>query len=198
MEIYILRHGQTVWNKSRLLQGSRDIELCEEGKAVARERRDQLKDVDFDVIYSSPLKRAYETACIIRGDRDIPIIKDDRLREINFGENEGKSAIELEKDRSNPFSRFFHDPANYEAPKDGESFSDVCKRTREFVQEVIEPARNKYNRVLIAGHGAMNKGMLCYILNHGIEDYWSGSLQKNCGIIIIELDENGYRQIGEI
>ena len=82
MEIYILRHGQTVWNKSRLLQGSRDIELCEDGRSVARERRDQLKDVDFDVIYSSPLKRAYETACIIRGDRDIPIIKDDRLREI--------------------------------------------------------------------------------------------------------------------
>ena len=88
MEIYILRHGQTVWNKSRLLQGSRDIELCEDGRSVARERRDQLKDVDFDVIYSSPLKRAYETACIIRGDRDIPIIKDARLREINFGENE--------------------------------------------------------------------------------------------------------------
>ena len=43
MEIYILRHGQTVWNKSRLLQGSRDIELCEDGRAVARERRDQLK-----------------------------------------------------------------------------------------------------------------------------------------------------------
>lgn len=97
MEIYILRHGQTVWNKSRLLQGSRDIELCEEGRAVARERCDQLKEVDFDVIYSSPLKRAYETACIIRGDRDIPIIKDDRLREINFGENEGKSVIELER-----------------------------------------------------------------------------------------------------
>lgn len=198
MEIYILRHGETVWNKSRLLQGSRDIELCDDGRAVAVERRKQLKDIDFDVIYSSPLKRAYETACIVRGNRDIPIIKDDRLREINFGVNEGKSVIELQKDKSNPFCKFFDDPANYEAPEEGESLLDVCKRTKEFVQEVIEPQRDKLNRILIAGHGAMNKGMLCYLLNHGPEDYWSGNLQKNCGIIIVELNKDGYRQIGEI
>ena len=85
MNIYIARHGETIWNKSRLLQGSKDIELCDDGRAIAYERAKQIADVDFDIVYSSPLKRAYETACILRGDRDIPIIKDDRLREVNFG-----------------------------------------------------------------------------------------------------------------
>ena len=66
------------------------------------------------------------------------------------------------------------------------------------MKQVIEPQRNKLNRVLIAGHGAMNKGIMCYVLNHGIDEYWLGGLQKNCGVIMLNLDDNGYKQIGEI
>ena len=95
MEIYIVRHGETLWNKSKRLQGNRNIDLSEVGRNEARERGKQLENVDFDVIYSSPLNRAYETACIIKGERNIPIIKDDRLREINFGINEGMQADQL-------------------------------------------------------------------------------------------------------
>lgn len=198
MEIYIVRHGETVWNKSRLLQGSRDIELSKEGREAAIARGEQLKDVDFDMIYSSPLSRAYETACIIRGERNTEIIRDDRLREVNFGINEGKSSIELQKDKSNPFYKFFDDPGNYEAPEGGESLKDVCVRTKEFMEQVIEPQKDKLERVLIAGHGAMNKGIMCHVLNHGIDEYWAGGLQKNCGVLIVRLDENGYEQIGEL
>lgn len=198
MEIYIVRHGETIWNKSRLLQGSRDIELSKEGREAAIARGEQLKDVDFDIIYSSPLSRAYETACIIRGDRTTEIILDDRLREVNFGINEGESSIELQKDKRNPFCKFFDDPGNYEAPEGGESLKDVCVRTKEFMEQVIEPQKDKLERVLIAGHGAMNKGIMCHVLNHGIDEYWAGGLQKNCGFLIVRLDENGYEQIGEL
>ena len=198
MEIYIVRHGETVWNKSRLLQGSRDIELSEEGRQAAVGRREQLKDIDFDIIYSSPLSRAYETACIIRGDKDTEIIKDNRLREIDFGVNEGKNSLELQKDKTNPFCKFFDDPKNYEAPEDGESLQEVCVRTKEFMQQVIEPQLGKMDRVMIAGHGAMNKGIMCHVLNHGLDEYWSGGLQKNCGILIVKLDENGYEFIDEL
>lgn len=193
-----MRHGETVWNKSRLLQGSRDIELSKEGRIAAIERGKQLADIDFDVIYSSPLVRAYETAALIRGERNIKIIKDDRLREINFGVIEGESAIELQKDKNNPFCKFFEDPANYVAPEGGEDFEQVRERTKDFLKNVIEPQKNKLKRVLITGHGAMNKGLMCHILNHGIDEYWSGGLQKNCGIFIVTLDDNGYRLIGEL
>ena len=198
MEIYIVRHGETVWNQSRLLQGSRDIELSREGREAAIARAEQLKDIDFDIIYSSPLSRAYETACIIRGNRSIDIIKDDRLREINFGINEGQSSIELQKDPNHPFYKFFHDPANYQAPEGGESLKNVALRTKEFMEQVIEPQKDKLNRVMIAGHGAMNKGIMCHVLHHGLDEYWSGGLQKNCGVFIVTLDDNGYRQIGEM
>ena len=127
MNIYIARHGETIWNKSRLLQGSRDIELCDDGRAIAYERAKQIADVDFDIVYSSPLKRAYETACILRGDRDIPIIKDDRLREVNFGINEGKCSLELKKDKNSPIYKFFEDPGNYQHRK-VESRYMMCAR----------------------------------------------------------------------
>ena len=50
MEIYIVRHGETVWNQSRLLQGSRNIELSREGREAAIARAEQLRDIDFDII----------------------------------------------------------------------------------------------------------------------------------------------------
>ena len=95
MEIYIVRHGETFWNEKKLLQGSTDIELNENGKKLAVLTGEALKDTRIDRIYASPLKRAYETACLIRGDRDIPIIKNDLIREMNFGDYEGQNASEL-------------------------------------------------------------------------------------------------------
>ena len=68
MEIYIVRHGETFWNEKKLLQGSTDIELNENGKKLAVLTGEALKDTRIDRIYASPLKRAYETACLIRGD----------------------------------------------------------------------------------------------------------------------------------
>ena len=68
MELYIIRHGETKWNSEKRLQGRSDIELNEYGIELARITSEALKDVKFDRIYSSPLKRAYETAEILRDD----------------------------------------------------------------------------------------------------------------------------------
>ena len=196
MEIYIVRHGTTPWNEKRKLQGRVDIELNEAGREVARLTGIALEGTKFDKIYSSPLIRAYETACLIRSNKDnIPIIRDERLREIHFGDFEGQSAIELQKDQSNSFHYFFTEPEKYQKTGEGEDFIEVCKRTKEFMKQVIEPEKDDLERVMIVGHGAMNKAIMCYVLNHGIEQYWSGGLQTNCGIDIINLDDNGYTLI---
>lgn len=197
MEIYIIRHGETPWNEKKKLQGSVDIELNENGKELARVTGKNLADVSFDKIYSSPLKRAYETATLIRGDRDIEIETDNRLREIDFGGYEGRNAIEMREDKTCPFHHFFSEPELYQVSGDGESLEEVCERTAQFMKEVIEPQVDKYNRIMIVGHGAMNKGIMCHALKHGIKEYWSGGLQANCGVIIVTLDENGYNLIDE-
>lgn len=65
------------------------------------------------------------------------------------------------------------------------------------MQAVIEPQAEQLERVLIVAHGAMNKALMCHIENHGISEYWSGGLQKNCGIIIARLDDWGYTVLEE-
>ena len=197
MEIYIVRHGETVWNANNLLQGSTDIELNEYGRALAGETGENLETVKFDKIYSSPLIRAYETACLIRGHRNIPIIRDERLRELCFGVNEGKNFSELLKDESTPFCHFFKRPELYQAPEKGETLEQICDRAAEFMQEVIEPQKDRLERVMIVAHGAMNKAIMCHIKQHGIDQYWSGGLQKNCNVIIVRLEDTGYQVLEE-
>lgn len=197
MEIYIVRHGQTIWNASNRLQGGADIELNERGRALAGETGRSLEHTAFDKIYSSPLIRAYETACLIRGYRNIPIIRDDRLRELSFGVYEGRNFKELLADTSDPFHYFFEHPELYEAPEQGETLEHICSRAAEFMREVVELQAEELKRIMIVAHGAMNKALMCHVKQHGIEQYWSGGLQKNCNVILLRLDGNGYRVLDE-
>lgn len=197
MEIYIIRHGETPWNQQKLLQGRSDIELNENGENLAKETGYKLKDINFDIIFSSPLKRAYKTACLLRGHRDIPIKTNDNLMEICFGEYEGKKSQDLRNDPESTFKYFFDKPELYRAPKGAETLEDVCKRAAEFLENEIEPNEDKYSRIMIVAHGALNKALMCHIKNHDIKDYWSGGLQKNCGSIIVNLENGKYTVIEE-
>lgn len=197
MELYIIRHGETVWNKKRLLQGSTDIELSEKGIELAKVTSDKISDVNFDKIYSSPLVRAHRTAEIMKGDRNIEIIKDERLRELNFGANEGHNSLELQADENNPFHYFFSQPELYTPAEGGETLEHICERAKDFLEDIIEPHAEQLERVMIVAHGAMNKALMCHIKQHGIDQYWSGGLQRNCGVIIVRLDKNGYEVLDE-
>lgn len=187
MEVYIVRHGETVWNSEKRLQGNQDIELNENGRSAARNLGDRLQDIAFDCIFSSPLKRAYETACIVKGSRDIPIVKDERIREISFGDMEGVHLSEW-NDEQSPYRFFFTEPGKYLAPPNGENLSQVCARTREFLEEVVEPQFKAWERIMIVAHGAANKGLMCYIEGNTEDNYWGDGLQKNCEASIFRYD----------
>ena len=87
--LYIMRHGKTEWNELHKLQGRTDIPLNEEGRQMAKIAGEKYKDINFDVCYCSPLVRAKETAKLVLEGRNIPIIYDDRLKEMSFGIYEG-------------------------------------------------------------------------------------------------------------
>ena len=86
MNIYVVRHGQTDWNKENKLQGNTDIELNDNGRKQALDLKGELKNIDYDIIISSPLKRAIQTAELINNNK--PIIIEDNLRERSFGDFE--------------------------------------------------------------------------------------------------------------
>lgn len=197
MELYIVRHGQTLWNQGKRLQGSTDISLNDNGRDLAIKTGQALADTTIDVIYASPLKRAYETASLIRGDRNIEIITDDRIKELSFGHFEGESFSELLKDDSLTFKYFFKKPHLYQAADDGETLEHLIERAGQFMSEVIEPLEQKCERVMIVAHGALNKAIMSYIKKHSVEYFWSGGLQENCNVIIVDYTDGVYTIIDE-
>ena len=89
MNIIVVRHGQTDWNVRDLLQGRTDIELNETGKSQAIETANNLKNINIDVIFVSPLKRTRRTAEEINRIRNLDVTIDERLIERGFGDYEG-------------------------------------------------------------------------------------------------------------
>lgn len=197
MELYIVRHGETLWNREKRLQGREDIELSKKGREVARLTGEALMNTRIDKIFSSPLKRAYETACLIRNGRDIEIETDDRLRELSFGHFEGQNFSELIKDESLTFRYFFKQPELYVPADDAETLPHLIARAGDFMQDKIEPLATSCERVMIVAHGALNKGIMSYIKKHEIKDFWSGGLQQNCNVMIVDYTDGKYRIVDE-
>lgn len=191
MELYIIRHGETDWNNDKRLQGRTDTELNEYGIELARITGEALKDVSFDRIFSSPLKRAYHTAELIRGDRNISIETDDRLIEIAFGEYEGTPVSELPE----RFSDFFDAPDKFVPAKGGETYEELVARAGSFIEEVLVPESEKLERMLIVAHGALNRALMINLNHQPIKEMWSGIFQRNCCVNIYEINGHDFKLI---
>lgn len=191
MVIYIIRHGETDWNTKRLLQGATDIPLNQNGIEVAELTAEGLKQVHFDLIFTSPLTRAKQTAEILRGSRDIPVIEEERLREISFGPYEGLCCNREGYNIPDPaFLKFFERPGEYVPPEGGESIAHLCERTTEFLMELVKNPAYQEKTILLSGHGAVVKGLLSSITITDLNDFWKGGVHKNCGVTILDV-KNG-------
>ena len=189
MKIYFVRHGETEWNKQKRIQGRVDIPLDEFGRMLARKTATGLAEIPFDVCYSSPLSRAKETATIILEGRDIPIIEDDRIIEMAFGEYEGKCCSKSRWNLPEEFHRFFDEPENYVPAPGGENFAEVKKRTGEFLQELFQKEQYQKSNVLISTHGAALAGMLNYIKGKPLSEYWGIGVHRNCAVTEVQVTD---------
>lgn len=186
MKMYIIRHGQTPWNARKCLQGRSDVDLNENGIHLAELTGKALRDVPFDMAFTSPLIRAKHTAqCILAG-REVPIVEDERLIEISFGIYEG--CCYAEENRQVPqqwIENFFHAPQDYVAAPGGESLDDVEKRTRDFMEDICSRKELQDKTILVSTHGCALRGLLNSIRESNREDYWHGGVSKNCAVSIV-------------
>ena len=153
MNLYILRHGFTMLNKERKYNGQVDEDLLLEGIEQAKEAREELKDMDFDVIYCSPLLRTKHT-CDIVNSKHIPVIYDDRIKERTLGRLDGK---DLEKEGL-PKENFY----NYYFKSNIEGFEEspvFYARVHSFINELKE---KEYKNVLIITHGGVLRAIHFY------------------------------------
>lgn len=189
MKLYIIRHGETTWNVEKRLQGRSDTDLNEYGIELAQITSEALKNVNFDLIYSSPLKRAYVTADIIKRERPLTIHTDERLMEMCFGDWEGVPSSSLPRE----FELFFDAPDKYVPLGTGESFESLIKRAGEFIEDVVVPASSKYNCMLVVAHGALNNALAANLLHREVKDFWEGIFPKNCSASIYEINGHDYK-----
>ena len=189
MLIYIVRHGVTEWNKLKKLQGAADVPLAKEGIRLAEETGKALKDVKFDICFTSPLSRAKQTAECILGNRDIPIIPDKRIQEINFGVLEGDKVRDPEGNYIDPqIEIFFKDPVNFKRPENGENIFDVIARTKDFWEEKTTDPSLADKTILVASHGCAVRALLQNIY-HDPKNFWHGSIPPNCCINLVEVKD---------
>ena len=150
--IYLVRHGQTEFNRERRIQGHVDSPLTDLGvrqaKAVGRLLRDLIRDPVGWRIVSSPLGRAHATAQIIADKLGgLPVELDVRLQEMSWGSHDGRLRAELEAENPETFGRTGW---AFDAPTDGESYEAVSDRVGAWLAELPpEPER----RVIAVAHG---------------------------------------------
>jgi phosphoserine phosphatase len=106
MNLYIIRHGESTWNNANRIQGTSDPGLSELGRRQARLLAARLSKIKVDRIYSSPLKRSYQTAGFISDALKIKIIKNEELREIGLGEWEGKTPGQIDRLYGNKYKKW--------------------------------------------------------------------------------------------
>lgn len=167
MKILVTRHGQTDWNVEKRIQGRTDIELNNKGIEQAYQTKEKLKNEMIDLIICSPLKRAKQTADIINIDRNIPIIYDERLLEICYGENEGRLHDDFDYDG-------FWNIIDTHEYKDAENVNRFLKRVYDFLEDI---KKYEEENILIVTHNGV-----CRAIN----TYFNG-IPKDNNIIKLEI-----------
>lgn len=186
MELYILRHGTTAWNEKHLLQGRSDIPLDAAGRSLASEVGAALRDVHFDRCFSSPLKRAYETAELVLAGRGIPIEKDARLEEMSFGDFEGMDVSgDAAKEHPEVLNALKFSLEHYATPPHGETMEALLARTHAFYEDVINDPANEGRRILVSTHGGAGRALMHSVW--GGNDFWHGSVPPNCSFCIVRV-----------
>ncbi len=190
MKIYIVRHGETDWNKARRVQGFSDIPLNEYGIYLAEETAKGLSDITFDVAYTSPLIRAKKTAEVILRDRETELIEEPAIKEMGFGVFEGMCISgEKKAKESEAFNKFFTDTANFIPAEGGERVEDLLDRTGAFLQALCESEEKKDQTILLSTHGAAMTALVNHVKgNLEISAFWKEGVPPNCAVTLIEVE----------
>lgn len=174
--LYVVRHGEVDWNRENRVCGRTDRPLTEKGLGQAKALALSLEGKNIDIIISSPLKRAYETAMAVSRMYSVPIITDERLIEQDYGIFEGVDRQD-EGFLSNKRMFAFKYPG-------GESMMQVAHRTYSLIEEVKEKYKGK--NVLFACHGGVCRVINTYFSDMTNDEFFHYS-PENCSVIEYEL-----------
>lgn len=166
--LYLVRHGETEWNKLSKVQGQTDTALSDTGIKQAHALAERLSTMDIDAIYSSGLKRAKRTAEIIAAHKRHQVNEKADCREINFGPWEGLTIHEIKERYHEHYKIYREDPESFALPG-AETFSAVAERTYSAIVDIIRqhPGQN----ILLVSHSTALKAAIMKILDIDLHNY---------------------------
>jgi probable phosphoglycerate mutase len=183
--VYLVRHGETDWNREQRLQGVLDVPLNEAGAAQAHRLADQFASLPIACIISSPLVRASVTAAILADACGCPLRIDPRLREVDHGSWTGLTVPEIGQRFPTLVSNAQLTPAAYDV-SDGERLSDVQGRVVEVLADLL--ARYEGEAVLVVGHGIALALMCCNARGVDVLRF-AEHLPANAGVVALTFAE---------
>ena len=175
--VLLIRHGETEWNILGKFQGSTDIPLSKEGIRQAVMLKERLNG-DFDYIYASPLKRAYETARVISEDTDKTVSIAEGIREINFGEWEGLTMKGIAEKYPDVFNSWRTDKEEGKFCGGDMSTLNASIRAKNCIMEIAN--KHKGKKIAIVAHGGIIKAGLIGIFGWDMSMYHKIALGNTC------------------
>ena len=164
--VFVLRHGETAWNKLGRVMGRTQVPLGADGVQQIQKIAPLVATLEPDAIYTSPLRRAVQTAKVVAAETKLPICKSEGLNEIAYGEWAGRYFEDLIDDEL--YRRFIKSPAKTILPG-GETISDVQRRGLEVIEEAAQKIPG--GRFLFVSHGDVIRAILCHYMKLPLNEY---------------------------
>ena len=180
--IILARHGQTEWNLQYRFQGRTNVKLTETGKRQAQALASRLSSWPVEIVYTSPLDRAYYTASAIAERHNLDPIILPELEEINFATWEGESIPGLEKEQHSAFAAWRSDPFFY-PPAGAETWEKLYARLSRAVKIFLG---GDYRRIVVVSHGGIMRALYAVFVGLNPHKVWNMEV-SNCSMSGIEM-----------
>jgi broad specificity phosphatase PhoE len=187
LELILLRHGETEFNRADVFRGRVDLPLNRRGRRQARAAAAYLSDLSFQAFYSSPLRRSMETASAVAEPHRGRVEALEDFIDVDYGAWSGKSVEEVREGWPEIFELWVNDPDKVTFPG-GESLREVRRRLRVGLNHL---ARNHSGRVLLVGHKLINRLIICIVLGIPTSGIWRVD-QSNGALNVISHDQRGW------
>ena len=186
MRLFLVRHGETVWNFENRIQGASDVPLNDRGREQAESLAIKLQKIQFFKILSSPLERAFETAKIISLTQESAISKVDCFAELDQGKLEGLKFKEIQEKFPDFSSKWRIVPGEVRMPG-GETLNELQERAWQGIQNIYDEFYNEEEPILIVSHNLAIICILSKILDVSLNEFRKFR-QHNASVNIIEHD----------
>lgn len=191
--LYIARHGETLWNTEKRMQGHKDSDLSALGLQQAGWLKERLATIPIDAVYSSPCGRAVRTAQIICKGRNLEVQKDFGLIEIGLGLWEGTQIGEVSQLYPEQSQDFWNAPEQFSPTEGGETFTQVQQRISESVLHIVR--MHPEQSVLLVSHAVVLKTLMAFMEQIALNEYWKRPFLTQASLSIAEAENSHFRMI---